>query len=179
MKSVVVASTNRVKIASAQDGFAKMFPDEAFALEGVSAASDVADQPRSDAETLAGARNRARNAALRRPDADFWVGIEGGTEDSPNGMAAFAWVAVQGKDGRIGLGKTGTFFLPPAVAALVRDGMSLGAADDAVFGRNGSGTQNGAVGLLTGDAIDRTALHVPAVVFALIPFKNPDRYPRS
>lgn len=179
MKSVVVASTNRVKIAAAQEGFAKMFPGDALTFEGVSTDSNVADQPRSDDETLSGARNRVRNAAALRPEADFWVGIEGGVADGPKGMAAFAWVAIQDKNGRVGLGKTGIFFLPPAVADLVRSGMNLGDADDAVFGRHGSGTQNGAVGLLTGDAIDRAGLHAPAIVFALIPFKNPDRYPAA
>jgi non-canonical (house-cleaning) NTP pyrophosphatase len=54
--------------------------------------------------------------------------------------------------------------------------VELGEADDRVFGCNNSKQQNGAIGLLTGDAVDRAGLYVPAVIFALIPFKNPELY---
>jgi non-canonical (house-cleaning) NTP pyrophosphatase len=115
--------------------------------------------------------------------ADFWVGLEGGVEDGPLGMAAFAWAAVRGPDGLIGRGKTGMFFLPPGVADLIRAGRELGEADDIVFGRTNSKQANGAVGILTGDAIDRAAYYATAVTLALIPFKNQPFYvaaePRS
>ena len=45
-----------------------------------------------------------------------------------------------------------------------------------MFGRTNSKQQNGAVGLLTGDVIDRIALYEPAVVLALVPFRNPRLY---
>jgi non-canonical (house-cleaning) NTP pyrophosphatase len=55
--------------------------------------------------------------------------------------------------------------------------MELGDADDLVFARQNSKQKNGAVGLLTADAIDRLELYIPAVIFALIPFKNPLLFP--
>ena len=55
----------------------------------------------------------------------------------------------------------------------MRQGIELGHADDQVFGRSNSKQQNGSVGLLTGDVVDRTAYYVQAVILALIPFKNP------
>jgi non-canonical (house-cleaning) NTP pyrophosphatase len=58
----------------------------------------------------------------------------------------------------------------------VRQGMELGDADDAVFGRSNSKQANGAVGILTGNVIDRAELYEQAVVLALIPFKNPELY---
>ena len=78
-----------------------------------------------------------------------------------------------------GVGTAGAdeFFLPEKVAELVRQGVELGEADDRVFSRNNSKQGNGAIGLLTDDAIDREGLYVPAVIFALIPFKNPELYP--
>ncbi len=45
-----------------------------------------------------------------------------------------------------------------------------------VFGRTNSKQGNGAVGLLTGDVIDRAAYYVHAVILALIPFRNPELY---
>lgn len=169
---VVVASTNPVKIDAARRGFVAMFPDVAFVVSGVSAPSGVRDQPLGDDETLRGAATRAANARALAPDADYWVGIEGGVSDVDGAMQAFAWVVALSSE-RSGKSRTGTFMLPQEVARLVRDGMELGHADDVVFGRANSKQQNGSVGLLTGDVIDRAAYYEQAVVLALIPFKHP------
>lgn len=129
-----------------------------------------------DAETLHGAEARARNARIHAPDADYWVGIEGGCEDRERVLHGFAWIVVLARD-REGRSRTASFEIPPAVAVLVRGGMELGHADDQVFGRSNSKQGNGAVGLLTADAVDRVALYEPAVVLALIPFRNPGLFP--
>ena len=175
-QKIIVASKNPVKIKAALSGFQKMFPDQAFEIEGVSALSGVSDQPQSDAETLQGARTRVENARLQHPHADFCVGIEGGIEEKNGEMEAFAWIAINAKDGRAGRGKTGTFFLPPRIAELVREGKELGEADDIVFGRTNSKQENGAVGLLTDNVVHRASYYTETVVLALIPFKNRHLY---
>jgi len=131
MKVIAVASRNPVKSDAALSAFGRMFPGEAFTLIQRPAESGVAVQPTSDAETLRGACNRA--AALRdlEPTADFWVGIEGGVEDVAAGMCASAWVVVESRE-LSGRARSGTFFLPPEVARLVRQGRELGDADDKV-----------------------------------------------
>ena len=176
MKRVVVASTNPVKINTTQNGFAKMFPSDIFEVQGISAPSEVSDQPMSDDETLRGAMNRANNVSNLVTEADFWVGIEDGIEEVDGELEAFAWVVVKSKDGRIGKGRTGAFFLPEKVAELVKQGMELGEADDIVFEMTNSKQANGAVGILTGDVLTRTTYYEPAVILALIPFKNKTLY---
>jgi inosine/xanthosine triphosphatase len=175
---VIVASRNPVKLQATAEGFGRMFPNETIDVGGVGVPSGVSDQPMTSAETLQGARQRAENAHALMPDADYWVGIEGGVEDEGQDapMLAFAWVVVCARERR-GLGRTGTFCLPPRVAQLVRAGKELGEADDIVFGRTNSKQENGAVGLLTGDIIDRAQFYEHAVILALAPFKNPDLYP--
>jgi inosine/xanthosine triphosphatase len=172
---VIVASHNPVKLAAVRGGFERMFPERNFVFEAIHASSGVADQPLSTAETLLGARNRAEGARRAMADADFWVGVEGGIEDSPEGMCAFAWVVVLSRERR-GKGRTATFFLPDRIAELVRGGKELGEADDIVFGHTNSKQKNGAIGLLTHDVIDRTGLYEAGVVVALIPFQNPDLF---
>jgi inosine/xanthosine triphosphatase len=172
MKTIIVASTNPVKIQAALAGFQAMFPGETFTVQGVSVASGVSEQPMSDEETLAGAINRARAVREQMPDADFWAGIEGGCEEKHGELWAFAWVAVLSGD-ITGKGRTAAFTLPREIADLVRQGVELGVADDRVFGRSNSKQGNGAVGILTDDVIDRTSYYVHAVVLALVPFKNP------
>ena len=154
-----------------------MVPGETVAAVGVAVASGVADQPTSDRETLRGASARAEGAELFRPDADYWVGIEGGIEEhvEAGGMVAFAWVVVRSSLG-VGRARSGSFLLPDQVATLVRGGMELGEADDLVFGRSNSKQEEGAVGLLTRGVIDRRALYRHAVVLALAPLRNPLLY---
>jgi inosine/xanthosine triphosphatase len=175
MKTIVVASTNPVKIQATRLGFEKMFPGQFFELHGLAVPSGVSDQPLSSPETLQGAYNRACAAAQTQPQADYWVGIEGGIEESGGEMVAFAWVVVY-TPVLTGKGRTGTFFLPPAIARLIRQGLELGEADDLVFGQQNSKQANGAIGILTGNVIDRTRLYEHAVIMALAPFKNQALY---
>lgn len=169
---IIVASTNPVKLDCARIGFSRVFPMALLDVQGVRVSSGVADQPMSDAETLLGATNRAQNARAVHPDADYWVGIEGGLEMVGGELFAFAWIVAQ-RHALTGRSRTSSFALPEEVAALVNKGYELGHADDAVFGRSNSKQGNGSVGLLTGDLIDRTAFYSEAMVLALIPFINP------
>lgn len=173
---IIVASQNPVKVQAVQGGFTRLFPGTVFAVDTVRVPSGVSDQPGSSAETRQGACNRACRARQEHPQADYWVGVEGGIEDEGDCMAAFAWIVVVDRL-RTGQGRTGLFYLPPAVAALVRQGKELGDADDIVFGKTNSKQANGAIGILTGDVLDRAAFYEQAVILALLPFKNPQLYP--
>jgi inosine/xanthosine triphosphatase len=153
-----------------------MFPGDEFSIQTVTVPSGVKDQPSSSGEALRGARNRADNARQLHPQGDYWVGIEGGIEEVDSEMAGFAWIVVYSAS-RCGKARTGTFFLPERVAELVRQGIELGAADDLVFNRSNSKQENGAIGILTGNILDRTQLYEHAVILALVPFKNPELYP--
>ena len=175
MKKVIIASKNPIKIQSVKAGYEKMFPTQEFEFIGVSVPSNVADQPMSNEETFRGAKNRAVNASQTIEEADFYIGIEGGIEHVDNEMQAFAWVFILA-NGKYGKSKTGTFFLPNQVMELIKAGKELGEADDIVFKRHNSKQNSGAVGILTGDLIDRTSYYTEAVILALIPFKNVELY---
>jgi len=175
VRTVVVGSENPVKVRAVRRAFGRLFGAGAIEVVGLAVPSGVPGQPRTDAETRAGAENRAERLAELRPDADFRVGIEGGVEDGAPGMSAFAWVVVRSAD-LVGRARSGSFVLPPSVADLVRDGRELGEADDMVFQRRHSKRDIGAIGLLTGGVVDRAALYEHAVVLALVPFRNPDLY---
>ncbi len=176
IKKVIIASRNPVKTDSVKIGFSNMFREEKFYFESISAPSGVDEQPMDDDTTYRGAFNRATNAMATIPEADFWVGIEGGIEKTGDReMQAFAWIVIRTRQ-RIGKGKTGTFFLPDEVMRLIGEGKELGEADDILFKQNNSKQKNGAVGILTGNAIDRTALYSQGVILALIPFKQPEYY---
>ena len=175
MQKIIVASKNPVKLNAARMGFEKMFPGESFEFDSIGVPSGVSDQPMDDEETYRGALQRAKNAQKALPDADYWVGLEGGIQPQFDGMMAFAWIVVLSAEQQ-GQARTSAFFLPPKVVALIQSGMELGEADDVVFGHSNSKQKGGAVGLLTDNVMDRAGLYAESVVFALIPFRNKALY---
>lgn len=172
---LIVASHNPVKVEASVGGLKQMFPDVHVKQLGVSVPSEVADQPMSDDETLQGAYNRVKNAMQAYPEADLWIGLEGGVQLIHQELTAFAWVVVRSRE-LTGKARSGTFFLPKAVAELVEQGIELGLADDMVFGSKNSKQAGGAIGLLTKNVLDRKMLYEQAVVLALVPFKNETLY---
>lgn len=169
-----VGSENPVKINCVVEA-AKAFWPEASAI-GANTDSGVSAQPDSDHEMLLGALNRARQALEKTPEAQFGVGLEGGTLDAEDGMWAYAWIVVVDRQGRLGKGQSGRFLLPEPIAQLVRDGIELGEADDRFFGRSNSKQQDGAIGILSDGVVTRLDLYKPAVIFALLPFVHPEFY---
>jgi inosine/xanthosine triphosphatase len=175
MAKVVIASQNPVKAEAVRGGFQRLFPRLTIEILSVDSDSQVSVQPRSDEETIRGASNRAEDAARQVPEADYWVGIEGGIQDDGHGMSAFAWVVVKSAT-MTGKARSGTFYLPTRIADLIRQGRELGEADDIVFEQDNSKQKDGAIGLLTGNVINRTALYEHGVILALLPFKNKALY---
>ena len=85
---IVVASRNPVKVDATRRAFNELFPEVSLEVGSVEVESGVSDQPVSDEETRRGARTRAMNASQAEPDADFWVGMEGGIEVIDNQLMA-------------------------------------------------------------------------------------------
>jgi inosine/xanthosine triphosphatase len=174
--NIAVASENPVKLEAARLGFEKAFPDFTIKVQGFAVITDVPAQPKGDRQTYQGATTRLEALKAQNPDADYWVGIEGGVQRSITGVYdSFAWIVVQQEE-KLYSSRTGTFPLPPKVCQYLDEGMELGDADDLVFGKTSSKQQNGAVGLLTQDQITRTDLISQSVFLALIPFWSKDLY---
>lgn len=169
---IVVASRNPVKLRAVEAAFAQVFPGESLQFDSADVGSGVSDQPMSDDETRRGARKRARNARAAAPEARFWVGLEGGIEVIDGQLMAFAWMAVLGMDERIGEARTVTLPLPPAIKALIDEGLELGEANDRVFSTINSKQKGGAFGLLTNGLYTRESVYTEALTVALIPFIN-------
>ena len=175
---VIVASWNPVKVGAAREAFESLFPESEIEVMSVDADSGVSDQPESDAETRQGARNRAMRASDAAPEADFWVGLEGGVEVFDDQLLAFAWMVVKGRDGNISEARSATLPLPPAVREFMDQGMELGEANDRVFATVNSKQGGGAYGLLTEGRYTRESIYTQTLIIALTPFVN-SLYPHS
>lgn len=175
---VVVASRNPVKVNATREAFAAQFPGQAIDLRSVDVDSGAGDQPDSDSTTRLGARTRAIRASERDPDADFWVGLEGGIETIDDQLLAFAWMAIRGPEGDVSEARSPTLPLPPAIRELVEQGMELGEANDRVFATVNSKQGGGAYGLLTDGRYTRQSIYAQTLIIALVPFVN-ELFPQS
>ena len=176
MKTVVVGSNNPVKLETTKEAFSISFPQETFTFESCSAESNIPDQPFGFEETRTGAKNRAHACSVAFPDADYYVGLEGGLEEVDGEFWVFAVMCVQNKEGKRGFGRTGSFLLPPNVSERIHKGEELGVATDVVFSETNSKHKGGTIAILTNSAITRKDFYRDAVVFALIPFAKPELY---
>lgn len=167
---VVVTSRNPVKIAAVREAFLTQFPVREVQTIAVGVDSGVADQPMSDEETRQGARNRVARARLKIPDADYWVGLEGGLDFFDDHLMAFAWMVVASSDNRSSETRSATLPLPPEVQELVASGLELGEANDRVFSTLNSKQGGGAYGLLSNGLMTRESIYTQTLILALIPF---------
>ncbi|MFZ5814652.1 MAG: inosine/xanthosine triphosphatase [Bacillota bacterium] len=175
MCRVAVGSTNPVKVNAVRRIFARLMPD--VEVVGVEVSSGVAPQPVGEAETVAGAANRAR-AAREAFAADFGVGLEGGVAFEGDQCWMIGSCAVIHRDGRVGIGKGHSFLLPPAVAEGVRAGHEVGPLIDRLAGESETKKKGGAIGFLTNGAVLREDLFASLVGAAMVTFLHPELYKR-
>ncbi len=174
MMRIVIGSTNPVKCSATRAVLKPLYPDAEFIT--VDVPSGVSEQPWGDAETRAGAVNRAR-AALHHTGADLSVGLEGGIQETEFGLMTTAWCALVDATGRLGIGGNACVLLPEAVADHLRAGRELGFAMDQFINRSNTKHQNGAIGILTNDLETRQSAYEMIIRLALARFRNPDWYP--
>ncbi len=154
-----------------------MFPSETIMFECVPAQSGISDQPMSDDETRAGALGRIAHARMLAPDAEYYVGLEGGVEEKYGDLYNFGWVVVESREGKRGYGRTFAFALPLAIRhAMIHEGLEQSHATDKVLEKSGTKTGTGTIGPLTHNAITYADWYVHAVISALVPFVNKDLY---
>lgn len=174
MTRIIVGSANPVKVQSVRRAFEAALSGP-FDVLGVKVSSGVSDQPLTDAATLQGAGNRAHRAREMQPDADFWVGIEGGVGRYNGAFEAFGWVYVLHAD-RSSSSRSATFPLPGSIQTRLADGEELGPLIDELFGVHNIKQKGGAVGMLSRELISREALYRQPLILALIPFMQPELF---
>ncbi|HEY3247176.1 MAG TPA: inosine/xanthosine triphosphatase [bacterium] len=173
---VALGSTSDSKIRTVRAVFSRIDPD--VHVVTVPVASVVPPQPVGDTETIRGALHRARESRIRT-DADFGVGIEGGVHEDQWGVWMCAWVAVEDREGRQGLGCGLRLRLPQWMAVRALAGEEVGDIVDSLMGHAEAHEVLGATGLLTRGFVDRQASLEQALIAALAPFLSPEHYTNS
>ncbi len=167
---ISVGSTNPTKIKAVKRVASRLFDD--FKVVSIKTSSGVSDMPMSDEETINGAINRANNSLN---NADYGIGIEGGVNDTSNGMFLSAWVVVTNGH-KTGIACTSKILLPEKIASELRRGRELGPLMDELTGIKGVKHSSGTIGLLTNGLINRSEAFESALIAAFMQIINEDYY---
>lgn len=165
--TVVVGSTNPVKVNAAKATLQRAFADADIEVHGLDAPSGVAAQPMTEAQTLQGARNRV-SFCQQTQAADIYVAFEGGVDEFEYGVATFAYVVVACAD-QISVGRTADLPLPRQFYQDLQAGRELGDVLDERFNTSNVKQQGGAIGLLTNHFESRESAYQQALMLALAP----------
>jgi inosine/xanthosine triphosphatase len=168
---IAVGSANPVKVEAVRTMAQRVWPEAE--VVAVAVPSGVSAMPMSDAEALTGARNRAL-AARQAAAADLGVGLEGGVNAEPFGLALHGWVVIVDGNGREGIGGGARLPLPQAIAQRIMAGEELGDVMDDILGDHNVKQKGGAVGALTAGLVMRQETFAVAVAYALSPFIVPE-----
>lgn len=167
---VCVGSTNPTKVRAVERVFCRVFKD--VEVIGLDIDPGVPVQPTSEREIIRGAVARAKKA-LRAGRGDYGVGIEGGIARFGRRWYNLGLAVVVDKRGRIGTGTSGWFECPPKILKKLKKGKELGEIMDELVGKKGTKRDEGAIGIFTRGAVDRTSLYEHAVWMALCRFLSP------
>lgn len=172
--TIFVGSTNPVKLNAVTIAIAETFPDAK--VSGIEVLSGVASQPRSDNETRKGAINRAHAAFDQAPlelknsdkNSILGVGLEGGVfEDEAGELWSTVWACVVDSDGQLYESCGARFKVPEIIAEPIRAGGEMGPVVDTIVGGTRVRQNQGAIGVVTKNFIDRTQEYSSIVKMAL------------
>lgn len=178
MLTFAVGTTRAPKVDGIKEGLsecATRYPDLSVATEFVceKTESGVSDMPLSVEETMEGAKNRANNLLTMGIEADYYVGIEGGTTRFGDKAYLFGTVYVRNRHGEGHFGLSPMVEVPSEIDRLLYvEGRELGPVMAELSGKTDIRSENGSMGAWTEDMFTRKDEFSVAMKAAMAPFFN-------
>lgn len=171
---VLIGTKNPGKIEGARRALRNYYDE--FEIEGISAPSNVSDQP-VDEDIYFGARNRVNNlikyAKENNIEADYYMAVESGITNRIGKWVITNVAVIKDKKGYESIGTSASFPVPNKhVDNIIKN--TLGTVMDDLFNESDLRSSTGGVGLLTHEVITRIDLNTQAFVMALTQFINKD-----
>lgn len=166
---IIIGSNNPAKVAAVKNAFHYQ-QTEFLSLD---IPSGVSEQPFSDEETIKGAINRAVGA-LKMGNGDIGIGLEGGVQESTQGLLLCNWGALASKNMEPIIAGGARFLLPYDVADRLRAGEELGPVMDDYAKKENVRKNEGAVGIFTNGLINRSEMfsHIMNLLLGQFYYKN-------
>lgn len=154
---IFIGSKNPTKVQAVKN----IFPMDNEVI-AVDVASNVAQQPLTDQETIQGAINRAKGA-LYTGDGVIGIGLEGGVQQTDYGLFLCNWgaLAVEGSTPIIAGGAR--ILLPDSIAQRLIAGEELGPVMDDFTNKHQIRSHEGAIGIFTANEIKREEMFTHVV----------------
>jgi inosine/xanthosine triphosphatase len=174
----IIGSTNLAKVRAANEVIAIHFPEAS--ISNFEVGSGVSNQPFGDEETRLGAYNRALRAGAMKKGA-IGIGLEGGVKLLQEQMYLCNWGAMTLPDGTRFTAGGAQIPLPEEIAIELLEGKELGPVIENYFKMAGIRQSEGAIGMLTSNAVNRDELfaHVLHLLVGQLKFfrtsSNPHR----
>jgi len=164
---IAVGSRNPVKIQAVKLGCTEKIGE--VEITGIEAESGIPSQPRSDAETQTGAKNRAKNAFEAVRGAKLGVGLEGGVQETAEGLMNTVWACVYAPQAGYFCANGERFILSKSIAEPIRSGKEMGPVMDGLMKEHEIRKGRGMIGVVTRGYVDRTEAyaHLVKVVVGL------------
>jgi len=169
---IFVGSTNPVKINATTVAAAETWPK--IKVSGFEVMSGVSEQPITDQETKTGAINRAQavlqiglKEAVDSKDI-LGVGLEGGVfVDDQNQTWTTVWAAVVDHKNNLYIANGARFPVPEIVAKQIEAGEEMGPIMASFFNGRSIKHQEGMIGVVTNNFVDRTEEYSAIIKMAL------------
>lgn len=176
---VAIGSKNQAKNLAVKTAFERAFAEQAIETRGFDVASNVADQPTTDEESIEGAINRAQGALAQHATAQYGVGLEGNTVTIADRMYLHGWVAITHRQtGETGIGHSSGLELPSYIKQGIESGKELGPLLQDMLADSDNSIRHtlGTNGVLSGGMYTREQEFIDATTVALARFIKPELY---
>lgn len=150
---IIIGSNNPAKVAAVKSAFSY----QQMEFLSLDIPSGVREQPFSDEETIKGAINRSVGA-LKLGSGDIGIGLEGGVQESAQGLFLCNWGALASKNMEPIIAGGARFLLPFEIADRLRAGEELGPIMDDYAKKENVRKNEGAVGIFTNGLINRSEM---------------------
>jgi inosine/xanthosine triphosphatase len=147
---IIIGSKNPAKISAVKS----VFLDENTEFIPLDIASGVSDQPFTDEKTVKGAINRAVGA-LKQGGGDLGIGLEGGVQETSQGLFICNWGALASTDMPPIIAGGARILLPEEIAQRLRAGEELGPVMDEYAKQKNVRKHEGAIGIFTNGFVNR------------------------
>lgn len=169
---IVIGTKNPGKIEGAKEAFNNYFDN--FEIEGISAPSNVGEQPVNE-EIYLGAKNRVDNLIRYMNDndleADYYLGIESGITNLLGKWVIINIAVIKDKNGYESWGTSSGFPVPDKYVEEIVN-TDLGQVMDNMFNEHDLRSSKGGISFLTNNVIDRIDMTREAFTMALIQHIN-------
>ncbi len=172
---IIIGTESPPKIRAIQEAVEKCiyFQWQTVEIIPLKVNSDISAMPLSREENMQGAKNRAVNARKFQDDADFYVGMEGGTEIIDGTAYLFGVVYILARNGEGHFGFSNIMEVPRYFhEKLYKEGEELGITLEQATGIQDASKKNGAFWAWSDDMLTRKDQFMFAFLSAIPAFYN-------